>query len=169
MSVFLKIFGPPCKNRFRTMRLLHYLKTLYRLFWQSLSSEVHDFTSISLKRAIVLLAVPMVLEMMMESLFAVVDAYFVSKVSVSAIATVGFTESVLTLVYSIGFGVSMAATAMVARRIGEKNPEGARRAGAQALYLGIGLAVPFSIAGLFFAEDILHLMGASEQVIAEGA
>src|SRR5690606_38048328 len=102
----------------------------------------------SINRALILLAIPMVLEMSMESLFALVDAYFVGHLGKAAIATVGLTESVLSLIYSIAFGVSMAATALVARRIGEKDPEGASKGAVQALYIALGFSLIVSIAGL---------------------
>ena len=105
----------------------------------------------------------------MESLFALVDTIFVSKISTEAVATVGLTESVITLVYSIAIGLSMAATAMVARRIGEGDPEKAALAGAQAILIGFGVSVIIGIAGVIFAEDILRLMGADDKVIETGA
>jgi putative MATE family efflux protein len=124
-----------------------------------------DYTKIALGRSILLLAVPMVLEMMMESLFAVVDIFFVSRLGSDAIATVGLTESMMTMVYSIGFGLSAGTTAIVSRRIGEKNQEGAAIATFQAIFSGIIISLFLAIPGLFFAKDILHLMGASESLI----
>ncbi|MCB0602773.1 MAG: MATE family efflux transporter [Saprospiraceae bacterium] len=115
-----------------------------------------------------MLAVPMILEMSMESLFAVVDVFFVSKVGVNAVATVGFTESVLTLVYSIAWGLSMGATAMVSRRIGEQDREGASSAAAQAMWIGISLSLLLGIPGYFYADEILRAMGGSESLIQEG-
>jgi len=135
---------------------------------EALNSEEKEFTKGSIKRAIVLLSIPMILEMIMESLFAVADVFFVSKVSVDAVATVGLTESVITLVYSVSIGMSMAATAMVARRVGEKKPEEAARAAAQSILIAVGLSLIMGIVGVIFAPDILKLMGASPEVVASG-
>lgn len=141
-------------------------------FWtylkESLNSEHQDFTTGSIRKAIFMLAVPMMLEMGMESVFAVVDIFFVSKLGPNAAATVGLTESFLTIIYSVAIGLSMAATAMVARRVGEKNPEGAAKAGAQALLLCVLISIAVGIAGFFLAERILELMGASPELIAMG-
>jgi putative MATE family efflux protein len=111
----------------------------------------------------------MILEMCMESVFAVVDIFFVGRIGSHAVATVGLTESVLTLVYSMAIGLSMAATALVARRTGEKDPEGAAHAGAQAINLALGVTVVVSLVGAFFAGDILRVMGASPETVASGA
>ena len=138
------------------------------LLLEALSSDEKEFTSGSIRRAIVLLSIPMILEMMMESLFAVVDVYFVGKVSVDAVATIGLTESVVMLVFSIAVGLSTAATAVVARRIGENNREGAQEAAVQAIFIAVFLAVIMGVAGAYFAEDILRLMGASDSVIETG-
>ena len=128
-----------------------------------------EFTSGSIKRAIFFLAIPMILEMFMESLFAVVDAYFVSNyVGENGVAVVGFTESVITLIYAIAIGLSMAATAMVARRIGEKNPEGAAVAAVQAIIISSSIAILLGLAGSWYAPEILALMGAEQSVIEEG-
>ena len=113
--------------------------------WQSLKEAVRgtrqDFTEGSISRAILLLATPMVLEMLMESLFAIVNVFWVTRLGANAVATVGLTESMLTLVFSVAIGISMSTTAMVARRIGEKNPAGASTAGAQAILLGVVVAL----------------------------
>jgi len=127
-----------------------------------------DYTQGSIGRAILLLSVPMMLEMVMESLFAVVDVYFVSSLGSSAIATVGLTESVLTLIYAVAIGLSMGTTALVARRIGEKNPREAADAAVQAIIVSFLACVPFSVAGIFFAKDILALMGADAWAIEHG-
>jgi putative MATE family efflux protein len=142
--------------------------SLFHLIKQALKGEEQTYTTGSIDRAIFLLSVPMILEMSMESLFAVVDAFYVSRLGVDALATVSLTESVLTLVYSIAIGLSMGATAMVARRVGEKDIPGATKAGMQAIYLAGFISLVISIGGLLFAEDILQLMGASESVIASG-
>lgn len=138
---------------------------------QSLKGGEHDYTQGSIRGAIVLLAIPMILELMLESVFAVVDMYFVSHLpnSEDAIATVGLTESVITIIYTIAMGLGMGATAVVARRIGEKNPEAAAHAGAQAILIGILAALVLSVAGMIYAPDILRLMKAEPQVIKEGA
>ncbi|MBN8676862.1 MAG: MATE family efflux transporter [Chitinophagales bacterium] len=140
--------------------------------WQtiklSLNGEEQDYTSGKIDRAIVLLSIPMILEMAMESLFAVVDIFFVSKVGSEAIATVGITESVLTLVYSLAIGLSSAATAMVARRIGEGNRDAAAKAGAQVILIGIVLSVFIAVPGYFFAEEILALMSNDVSVSSTG-
>jgi putative MATE family efflux protein len=126
----------------------------------------HDYTEGPIGRAIVLLAVPMVLEMVLESVFAVVDVFWVSRLGADAIATVGLTESMLALIYSLAIGLSMGAAATVARRIGEKNPDAAARAAVQSIALGIAAAVPIGIVGAILAPRLLAAMGASPGVIA---
>jgi putative MATE family efflux protein len=143
-----------------------------RGLWRDLRDAIRgtamDYTQGSIGRAILLLAVPMMLEMAMESTFAVVDIYFVSYLGSSAVATVGLTESVLTLVYAVGIGLSMGTTALVARRIGEKNPREAADAAVQAIIVALAASIPFAIAGIFFAKDILALMGADAWALAHG-
>jgi putative MATE family efflux protein len=142
------------------------ISSFFRLFKDAVKGTEQDYTSLSIDKAIFMLSIPMILEMIMESLFAVVDVYWVSRLNDNdAVATIGLTESVLTLVYSIAIGLSMGATAMVARRVGEKDMKAASVAAAQALYLGVGLSILISIVGIFFSEDILRLMGASESLI----
>lgn len=143
-------------------------KKIVELLKLSVSDEEQKVTSGSIDRAIFLLAVPMMLEMIMESLFAVVDVFFVSKLGVNATATVGLTESMMTIVYSIGIGLSAAATAVVARRIGEWNAKDASIAAAQSLYIGLFFSLILSVIGAVFAEDLLRAMGASEELISEG-
>lgn len=126
------------------------------------------YTQGSIGRAILLLSVPMILEMAMESAFAVVDVYFVSSLGASAVATVGLTESMLTLVYAVGIGFSMGTTALVSRRIGEKNPKEAADAAVQAIAVAVAASIPFSIAGVFFAKDLLALMGADAWTLEHG-
>jgi putative MATE family efflux protein len=135
----------------------------------SLNGEQQDYTQGSIRKAVFLLAIPMILELSLESVFAVVDMFFVGKLGQNAIATVGLTESVVTIIYSIAIGLSTAATAIVARRIGEKNPKAAAHAGAQSLIIGSVITVILSIAGIVFAGDILSLMGANPDVVADGA
>src|SRR2546421_64102 len=142
-------------------------------FWSSVREAIRgshqDFTAGNLHRAILLLAIPMVLEMVLESLFAVVDVFWVGRLGADAIATVGLTESLLSLVMAIGFGLSLSTTAMVARRIGEKDPAGAAVAGVQAIVIGVAIAALIGIPCLFYAPDLLRLMGASRQVVAVGS
>src|SRR5690606_3239947 len=144
------------------------IKKFFHYFYLALSGKQTEFTSGSIRKAIFMLSIPMILEMLMESLFALVDIAFVSRVSVNAVATVGLTESVLTLVYAIAMGLSMAATAVVARRIGEKDVAGARRAAVQALALGVTVATAVGVLGMFHAREILALMGAAPDLIEEG-
>jgi putative MATE family efflux protein len=134
-----------------------------------MDSEHRDFTQGDLSEAVILLAIPMILELSLESVFAVVDMFFVSKLGPNAIATVGLTESVLTIIYSIAIGVSTGATAIVARRVGEKNPAAAATAGAQSLVFSILLSLIIAAAGAYGAEEILTFMGASPDVVSEGA
>src|SRR5881409_1368681 len=141
-------------------------------FWRTIREAIrgthHDYTSGPIGRAIILLAVPMVLEMLMESVFAVVDIFWVAHVSPDAVATVGLTESMLTVAYTAAMGLSIGVTAMVARRIGEKNPEGAAEAAVQGIALGVILAAIIGVAGVLLAPRLLGLMGATPEVIATG-
>ena len=141
-------------------------------FWNELKDGIagksRDYTSGSLGRAVLLLAVPMVLEMVMQSVFAVVDMYFIGRLGRDAVAAAGMTDSMLTLVFSIAMGLSMAAAAMVARRIGEKDPEQASLAAVQAIALGVFLSVPIAIAGVVLAPDFLRWMGATPGIIETG-
>lgn len=136
---------------------------------QSLNGEQQDYTQGSISRAVFLLAIPMILELSLESVFAVVDMFFVGKLGQNAIATVGLTESVITIVYSVAIGLSTAATAIVARRIGEKNTAGAAHAGAQSLLVAALVIIITSITGAVFGDKILELMGASAEVVRDGA
>jgi putative MATE family efflux protein len=137
-----------------------------RLLIDAVRGKEQHFTTGSIDRAIFLLAIPMILEMAMESLFAIVDVFYISRLHDNdALATVTLTESLLTLVYSLGIGLSMGATAMVARRVGEQQIAAARQASVQALYLGVGISVLISIFGVWFARDLLRLMGAGENVV----
>ena len=145
------------------------IRTIYRAVRLSLNGEQQDYTKGSIPKAVFLLAIPMILELSLESVFAVVDMFFVSKLGSNAIATVGLTESVVTIIYSLAIGLSTAATAIVARRIGEKNPEGAAHAGAQSLIISLVITLVLSVLGVIFAGDILGLMGANPEVIRDGA
>lgn len=141
-------------------------------FLQSLREAIRgthqDFTEGSISRAVFLLATPMVLEMIMESLFAIVDVFWVTRLGSDAVATVGLTESMLTLVFSVALGVSMSTTAMVARRIGEKDHDGAALAAGQAILLGIAVALAMGIPGFLFARELLALMGGHPALIEAG-
>jgi putative MATE family efflux protein len=136
---------------------------------EALRGSHQDFTSGSLNRAILLLAIPMILEMVLESLFAVVDVFWVGRLGADAVATVGLTESLLSLVFAIGLGLSLSTTAMVARRIGEKDPAAAAVAGVQAIIIGLTVSVLVGVPCLFYAPKLLQLMGASPQIIRVGS
>ncbi len=140
----------------------------WTLIKDALSGKEQDFTKISIKSGIFLLALPMILEMMMESLFAVVDIFFVSKLGNDAVATVGLTEAVVVIVYAVGMGVSMAAIALIARRFGEENFKEAGKAALHLLIFGGSISIVIAVLGFAFAEQILRIMGASEKVIAIG-
>lgn len=142
--------------------------TVWQTIKDAISGEEHDYTTGSIRKAIFLLAIPMMLEMGMESVFAVVDIFFVSHLGKHATSTVGLTESVITVIYSLAMGISMAASAVVARRVGEKNKEGASLAAVQSLILAIVITVIVSICGVIFAGDILRLMGAEAETVKEG-
>lgn len=146
------------------------IRRIISVIKESLSGKEYDYTTGSIKMAIVLLAIPMILELSLESVFAVVDMYFVGHLpnSKNAVTTVGLTESVISIVYSIAIGLSTAATAMVSRRTGEKDPEAAAKAGIQSIWIAILTTILVSIPGVIFASDILRLMGASPEVIEEG-
>lgn len=140
--------------------------------WKQLKDAIRgteaDYTQINLKKAIFLLAVPMILELVMESTFAIVDIFFVSKLGPSAIATVGLTETYLFLLYSLAMGLAMAVTAIIARRIGEKKKEEAGIAAIQSIFIALLCSIPFVIAGIFFAKELLALMGADEWSLQHG-
>src|SRR5450755_4402698 len=123
------------------------LSRIYSIVKQSMSGETMDYTQGSIRKAVILLAIPMMLEMCMESVFAIVDIFFVSHLGKHATSMVGLTESVITIVYSMAIGISMAATAMVARRVGEKDPAAAAKAGVQAIFLAVGITLAVSIPG----------------------
>jgi putative MATE family efflux protein len=145
-------------------KLSHY----YYVMKMALSGEEHDFTTLDLRKAVILLAIPMMLELALESVFAVVDIFFVNRLGVHAVSVVGLTESVITIIYSVGIGLSAAATATVARRVGEKNIEEASHAGAQAILLGVISSVLLGVPGALYAGEILKWMGAEPAAIAEG-
>src|SRR5215472_2396414 len=143
--------------------------SLWSSIREALRGSHQDFTSGSLNRAILLLAIPMILEMVLESLFAVVDVFWVGRLGADAVATIGLTESLLMLVFAVGLGLSLSTTAMVARRIGEKDPSGAAVAGVQAIAIGLAISVLAGVPCVFYAPELLRLMGASPQVISVGS
>ena len=143
-----------------------------RQFWSLIKSAVrgdaHDFTGGSIRRAIVLLAIPMMLEMAMESVFALVDTYFVGRIGVEALTTVGLTEVMMTLIYSLGVGLSLAPMALIARFVGEGNAALASRAAGQSIVLTLLLSLLLAVPAFLYAGELLALMGASPSVVAEG-
>ena len=161
---------PVSGNNFHSVK--HSLSVLIRSLWKDLKEALagtdKDFTSIGLGRAIFLLSVPMVLEMLMESVFAVVDIFFVSRLGADAIATVGITESLMTIIYAVAAGLSIATTAIVSRRIGEKKPDKAALAAFQAIITGLVASLFIAIPGFFFSREILKMMGASQHMIETG-
>lgn len=147
---------------------LQRVKDLWLNIKEAIAGSDRDFTADSIGKALFILSIPMVLEMIMESVFAVVDIFFVSKLGADAVATVGITESSMTIIYAIGMGLSTATTAMVSRRIGEKNPEKAGTAAFQAMVSGFLVSFLIAIPGVIFAKDFLLLMGASPQMAEAG-
>jgi putative MATE family efflux protein len=145
------------------------LRRLRSFFSEALRDNDEDFTKGPINRALGLLAIPMMLEMGMESIFAIVDIAFVSRLGTDAVAAVGITEALITVLYGIAIGLGMGITAMVSRRIGEKDPHGAALVAGQALWVGIALSVGIGIFGVMFARDLLILMGASDSVVEQGA
>jgi len=145
------------------------LKKILSLLREAVLGSEQDFTKGSIGRAIVLLSVPMILEMVMESLFGIVNVFYVARLGADAIATVGLTESMLTIVFGIAIGLSMATTATVARRTGEHDPEGAAVAAVQSIIIGVLTSLPLAVAGLAFAPSLLRLMGAEAGVIEIGS
>jgi putative MATE family efflux protein len=144
----------------------------YKHLWhdvvEAISGTEQDFSSGRLGRAILLLSIPMVLEMVLESVFAVVDIFFVSGLGAKAVAIVGITESMMTIVYAIGLGLGTGTTAIISRRIGEKHPREACLAAGQSIIAGLVFSIVIALSGTFFAKDLLYLMGASSKAIAEG-
>lgn len=149
------------------------LKRKYLNIWKEIIDSIkggeRDYTNIKPSKALLLLAIPMVLEMIMESIFAVVDIFFVSKLGADAVAVVGITESTMTIVYALGFGLSMATTALISRRIGEKRNKDAADTAWQSIVAGILISLPIFFIGLFYTKDILALMGASNQMIEQNS
>ncbi|MBN2746219.1 MAG: MATE family efflux transporter, partial [Bacteroidales bacterium] len=133
----------------------------------AIRGKEQDYTKINIRKALLLLSVPMVLEMIMESVFAVVDIFFVSQLGADAVAVVGITESTMTIVYAFGFGLAMATTALISRRIGEKRNKEAADIAWQSILSGVAISIPIAIVGLFYAEQILQLMGATVEMSSE--
>jgi putative MATE family efflux protein len=148
---------------------MEFQQSVWSIIKEAVRGSKRDFTQGSIGQAIFLLAVPMVLEMLMESVFAVVDVFFVGKLGADAVATVGLTESMMTIVYTVAIGLSIGVMAMVARRIGEKNTEGAAHVAVQGLIIGAAVSLCIGIVGILFAPKLLALMGANENVIATGS
>lgn len=140
----------------------------WKIFKEAFAGSQRDFTSGSIGAAIFLLAVPMILEMMMESIFGIVDIFFVSHLGADAVAVVGLTESMLAIVFALGIGLSIGATATVARRTGENDPEGAASSAAHAIYLGVAVSLLLSAVGIAFAPQFLRALGAQPQVVTMG-
>ncbi len=142
--------------------------SFFSVLREAISGSERDFTTGSVPTAIVILAIPMILEMWMEGIFALVDIFFVAKLGEDAVTIVGLTEAMLALVYAVGIGVSVGATASVARRYGEKDFDGAARAAVHVIYLGLAVSVIMSAVGIIAAADLLRLLGGSPQVVSEG-
>jgi putative MATE family efflux protein len=149
-------------------RLRRRLRWFGVIFSFSITDKQRDYTRGPINTAVILLAIPMMLEMFMESIFVIVDMFWVAKLGADAIAAVGLTEAVITIIYAVAIGLSMATTAMVSRRIGENNPDAASVAAAQSLWIGLAISVLFGIAGIWFGREILSAMGASASAIDQG-
>lgn len=144
------------------------LKTILPLFWDAIRGVEHDYTKGNLDKAIFLLAIPMILELSLESVFAIVDMFFVGKLGSTSIAIVGYTEAMSTMIYSAAIGLSTATTALISRRVGEKNEDGANHVAAQAMLISLIFSLFISVAGIVFAKDILLFMGATEAIAEQG-
>lgn len=143
--------------------------SLLKSIGEAISGTDKDFTTTRLSKAIILLSIPMILEMIMESIFAIADIFYVGKLGPDAIATVGLTESLLTIIYAIGMGLSMGTTALVSRRIGEKRPFHASIAAVQSILIAVLISLIIGIPSMIFAKDLLRIMGGSEKIIEEGS
>src|SRR5580765_5326012 len=166
-------YSARARNVWEFMETSNAVSTKQPSLWSSIREALRgsqqDFTTGSLNRAILLLAIPMVLEMVLESLFAVVDVFFVGRLGADAVATVGLTESLLSLIFAVAIGLSMSTTAMVARRIGEKDPEDASVSGVQAIVLGLSVSLLVGVPCFIFAPKLLQLMGATPDIVATGS
>ena len=145
------------------------LPSLWSTVKEAVRGSRQDYTEAPIGRAVVLLAVPMVLEMLMESVFVVADVFFVGRLGPDAVATVGITESLMTVMYALSIGLSIGAAATVARRVGEKNYDGAARSAVQSLLIGLGAAAIFGVIGALFAPQLLRSMGASDDILRTGS
>jgi putative MATE family efflux protein len=141
------------------------IRTFFRDVAEAVSGSEQDFTEGKLSRAILLLSIPAVLEMIMESIFVIVDIWFVSKLGANAVATVGLTESMITIIYAVAIGLGTATTSIVSRRIGEKNPDSASRAAFQAILTGLIVSMIIGIPGAIYADKLLGMMGASSEIV----
>ncbi len=148
--------------------MLESVKRIFSFIKEAIKGEDRDYTQGNIRTAIFLLAIPMILELSLESVFALVDIYFVGKLGQNAVAVVGFTESMITIIYSVSIGLSTAATAIIARRVGEKNIHGAAKAAVQAIIISVLASLILGITGWIYAGEMLRFMGASEAVIYEG-
>ncbi|GAB7086522.1 MATE family efflux transporter [Marinifilum fragile] len=155
------------KEKYIRVKAIDRGRQLWKIIKDAISGEERDYTNGKIGKALFMLAIPMVLEMVFESVFAIADIFFVSQLGDDAVATVGITESITTIVYAIGFGLSMATTALVARRVGEKKFEKAAKVSAQAIVTGAIASVFIAIVGIFFSKDLLRLMGANSTIVNE--
>jgi putative MATE family efflux protein len=147
----------------------HHPPSLWATVREAVRGSHQDYTEAPIGRAVILLSVPMVLEMLMESVFAVADIFFVGRLGADAVATVGITESLMTIIYAVAIGLSIGATAIVARRIGEKDRDRAARAAVQSIVLGVGVAIVIGVIGATFGAELLRAMGASDEVVRTGS
>ena len=163
--MYRRLRNIPARIPFRIFVQNLRLRGLWKDIREAIAGSDKDFTSVKLSKAIFLLAIPMMLEMVMESVFAVADIFFVSRLGSDAVATVGITESLMTIVYSLAVGLSTATTALVSRRIGEKKPDAAAVSAVQAILIGVAVSCLISVPGAVFAGRILRLMGASAEIV----
>lgn len=164
--MYRRLRNIPARIPFRIFVQNLRLRGLWKDIREAIAGSDKDFTSVKLSKAIFLLAIPMMLEMVMESVFAVADIFFVSRLGSDAVATVGITESLMTIVYSLAVGLSTATTALVSRRIGEKKPDAAAVSAVQAILIGVAVSCLISVPGAVFAGRILRLMGASAEIVS---
>lgn len=156
------------KHTFKSFKKALFTRELWSDLKESIRGTEKDFTTIPVGKAILLLSIPMVLEQVMESVFALVDIFFVSRLGAQEVAVVGITESLITVIYAIGMGLGVGTTALVSRRIGERNPRGAAQAAVQAIIATAAISLVFSFIGVIYAKDLLRFMGVSEATIEIG-
>ncbi|MCA1746780.1 MAG: hypothetical protein LC655_03725, partial [Bacteroidales bacterium] len=156
------------KHTFQSFKRGLFTRELWSDLKESIRGTEKDFTTIPVSKAILLLSIPMVLEMVMESIFALADIYFVSRLGAQEVAVVGITESLITVIYAIGMGLGVGTTALVSRRIGERNPRGAAQAAVQAIIATAAISLVFSFIGVIYAKDLLRFMGVTEATIEMG-